>query len=91
MATDRPLTSKDLPPCSTYCGVHANTPALAAIRALVEQYRRECEARGVLRLPFEKRRPWLESIGKRRGEAGRRYLEGEVIRQYRLTRQMELI
>jgi len=91
MATDRPMTPADLPPHTAYCGVHANTPELAAIRRTVEQYRRECEARGVLRLPFEKRKPWLEAIGKRRGAAGRKYLEEEVIRQYRLTRQMELI
>jgi len=90
MATDRLLTPADLPPHETYCGVHPFTSQLAAIRQLVEQYRRECEARWVLRLPFAKRRPWLQSIGKRRGEAGRKYLEDEVIRQYRFMKQGDL-
>jgi len=87
MATDRPLTPADLPAPHAYCGAQPDSPALTAIRARVEQYRRECEARGVLRLPFDRRRPWLERIGKRRGEAGRKYLEEEVIRQHRLMQQ----
>lgn len=52
-----------------------------------EQFRRECEARGVLEMPKEKRKPWLDSIGKRRGKAAQKYLEAEVIRQYRLKRE----
>jgi len=91
MATERPMKPTDIPPHSVYCGAHKHTPNLAVIRRKVEQYRRECEARGVLRLPFDQRRPWLESIGKRRGEAGRKYLEDEVIRQHRFMRQMELL
>jgi len=86
---DSPLTPADLPPYAAYCGVHANTPALAAVRARVERYRRECEARWVLRLPFAERRPYLASTVVHRGQAGRQYLQDDVVRQHRLTRQME--
>lgn len=51
-----------------------------------EQYRRECEARQVLAWPFEKRKPYLALVGKRRGEAARMELEQEVIRQHRLAK-----
>lgn len=35
-----------------------------------EDWRHECEARGILRLPtVNERRQWLESIEKRRGKA----------------------
>jgi len=92
MTSEIPLTPADLPPLPDWrsdCGALADSPERAAMRARVEQYRRECEARWVLRLPFAERRPWLAIIGQKRGEEGRRYLEVEVIRQYRLIRQME--
>ncbi|MFT0532250.1 hypothetical protein ACMHYJ_05355 [Castellaniella hirudinis] len=53
----------------------------------VEQHRRECEARRVLSLPKPERRPWLDSIGKRRGQAAQKYLEDEVIRQHKLNKE----
>lgn len=53
----------------------------------VEQHRRECEARYVLAMPREARKPWLDSIGKRRGLAAQKYLEEEVIRQHRLSKE----
>lgn len=52
-----------------------------------EQFRRECEARGVLEMPKEKRKPWLDSIGKVRGKAAQEYLEEEVWRQFRLMKE----
>ena len=51
-----------------------------------EQYRKECEARQVLKWPFEKRKPYLELVGKRRGERARMALEKEIIRQYQLAK-----
>ncbi len=51
-----------------------------------EEHRRACEARQILAWPFEKRRPYLELVGKRRGEAAQRELEMEVKRQHRLIK-----
>jgi len=51
-----------------------------------EQYRRECEARWVLSLPHRERKPWLDAIGRRRGPEAQKYLEEEVIRQFRLKK-----
>lgn len=51
-----------------------------------EQRRRECEARYVLAMPKDRRKPWLNAIGKIRGLEGQRYLEEEVIRQHKLAR-----
>lgn len=53
----------------------------------VEQHRLECEARHVLAMPREQRKPWLDSIGKRRGLAAQAYLEAEVRRQHRLKKE----
>ena len=53
----------------------------------IEQHRRECEARWVLSLSKEQRKPWLDSIGKRRGPDAQKYLEDEVIRQHRLSKE----
>lgn len=52
-----------------------------------EQFRRECEARWVLGLPKPQRKPWLDSIGKRRGPEAQAYLEAEVVRQHRLKKE----
>lgn len=49
-----------------------------------EQHRRECEAREILEMPFHKRKPWLDSIGRVRGKAAQKYLEDEVRRQHKL-------
>lgn len=49
-----------------------------------ERFRNECEARYVLELPFEERKPWLDSIGRVRGIEAQRYLEEEVKRQHKL-------
>lgn len=53
----------------------------------IEQRRRECEARWVLGLPKPKRKPWLNGIGEKRGRAAQKYLEEEVIRQHRLSKE----
>ncbi|WP_455737793.1 DUF7696 family protein [Achromobacter insolitus] len=50
-----------------------------------EQWRRECEARHVLSLPFAMRKPYLELIGKVRGRAAQEELQDEVKRQYCLN------
>lgn len=55
----------------------------------IEKFRNECEARWVLALPKPQRKPWLDSIGKKRGEPAQKYLESEVIRQYRLAKERE--
>lgn len=57
------------------------------VKNSTEQFRRECEARYVLAMPKDQRKPWLDSIGKRRGPAAQRYLEDEVIRQHGLMRE----
>ncbi len=52
-----------------------------------EQHRLACEARHVLAMPYHERKPWLDSIGKRRGKAAQKYLEAEVKRQFRLKKE----
>lgn len=46
-----------------------------------EEWRRQCEARHVLSLPFAKRAPYLNRVGGLRGEQAQKYLEHEVRRQ----------
>lgn len=52
-----------------------------------ERHRNECEARHVLAMPRHQRKPWLDAIGKRRGQEAQKYLEDEVIRQHRLMKE----
>lgn len=52
----------------------------------VEQRRKECEARQVLAWPFEKRKPYLALVGKKRGEKAQMELQAEIIRQHRLAK-----
>lgn len=56
------------------------------VKKEIEQHRRECEARWVLKQPFEKRKPYLKLVGKKRGEQARMELEAEIIRQHRLAK-----
>lgn len=56
-------------------------------RQQTEQHRHECEARHVLSLPFADRKPYLEGIGRRRGEAAKAALENEVRRQHQLRKE----
>lgn len=51
-----------------------------------EQFRKECEARQVLKWPFAKRKPYLEMVGKRRGEKAQMELQAEIIKQHRLAK-----
>lgn len=53
----------------------------------IEQHRLECEARHVLSMPYHERKPWLDSIGERRGKAAQKYLEADVRRQHRLKKE----
>jgi len=55
--------------------------------AETEQFRRECEARYILAMPKEQRKPWLDSIGARRGKDAQAYLEEEVMRQHKLRKE----
>ncbi|WP_420902062.1 DUF7696 family protein [Achromobacter mucicolens] len=52
-----------------------------------EARRRECEARHVLTLPFDRRKPYLDLVAKRRGVGARHDLELEVKRQFALRRK----
>lgn len=53
----------------------------------IEQRRLECEARHVLSMPYAQRKPELDAIGKKRGLEAQKYLEEEVIRQFRLKKE----
>ncbi len=57
------------------------------VGARTEARRRECEARHVLTLPFDRRKPYLDLVGKRRGADARQDLEQEVKRQFALRRK----
>ena len=49
-----------------------------------EQWRMECEARHVTNMPTLKdRRGYLERIGIKRGQAARKQLEQEILRQWK--------
>lgn len=62
------------------CGCAACSPG--TVKWLYsEQWRNECEARHVLRMPRRNRRPWLVEALKRRGEARTLELVTEVLRQ----------
>lgn len=52
-----------------------------------EARRRECEARYVLSLPFDRRVPYLALVGRKRGADAQRELEREVRRQYAQRRK----
>ncbi|GEM_PF-6843324 len=51
-----------------------------------EKHRHECEARHVLAMPFSERKPFLELVGKRRGEVAKRSLELEIRRQHQMAK-----
>lgn len=52
--------------------------------ASTEQHRLECEARHVTKLPtLEARRTYLERIGIKRGQAARKELEQEILKQWK--------
>jgi hypothetical protein len=52
------------------------------VRSDSEEWRAECEARGVLKLPKAKRMPWIRAVEQRRGEASARKLERDVYRVF---------
>lgn len=54
-----------------------------------ESFRRETEARHVLKMPDEKRQEYYQGVLKHRGQAGVDYLIAEVKRQRKLMRQKE--
>lgn len=55
-----------------------------------EQYRRECEARHVMKMPEEKRMEYYRGVLKNRGQNGVDYLIAEVKRQRKLMKKKEL-
>ena len=65
------------------------TPILDSRDTYSEQWRRECEARSVLGLPFNQRKQHLNDIEKIRGKAARQYLEEEIIRQWKKSPHAE--
>ena len=65
------------------------TPVLDSRDTYSEQWRRECEARSVLGLPFNQRKQHLNDIEKIRGKAARQYLEEEIIRQWKKSPHKE--
>lgn len=52
-----------------------------------EVWRRQCEARHVLSLPFDRRVPYLNLVGRKRGIEAQQYLEQEVRRQFAKRRK----
>lgn len=54
-----------------------------------ESFRREAEARHVLKMPDEKRQEYYQGVLKHRGQSGVDYLITEVKRQRKLMRQKE--
>ena len=52
-----------------------------------EEWRWQCEARHVLSLPFDKRVPYLNFVGRKRGVHAQQYLEAEVRRQHATRRK----
>lgn len=67
-------------PCD--CSQCSPTPRVTA----TEQHRRECEARGVLKMPKAQRVAYYEGVEKHRGIKGLQYLIEEVKRQYAASR-----
>jgi len=57
------------------------------VGARSEMRRRECEARYVLTLPFDRRKPYLDLVAKRRGAEARLGLEQEIKRQFAVRRK----
>lgn len=54
-----------------------------------EAFRRECEARQVLKMPDDKRQEYYQGVLKHRGQAGVDYLIAEVKRQRKLMRKQQ--
>lgn len=53
-----------------------------------EQFRNECEARHVLKMPtIAQRRQYLAGVGAKRGIEAQRYLEAEIMRQHKAQNQ----
>ncbi len=52
-----------------------------------EAWRRQCEARHVLSLLFDRRVPYLNLVGRKRGIEAQQYLEQEVRRQFAKRRK----
>lgn len=58
-----------------------------AIDTSSEAWRLECEARHVLSLSFDKRIPYLNFVGRKRGREAQEYLETEVRREHAKRRK----
>lgn len=61
------------------CGPSACVPMHAGC-TWSEQYRNECEARDILKMPLDKRRQWLAELAEKRGDIS--VLKDEMIRQF---------
>lgn len=58
-----------------------------ATKTSSESWRLQCEARHVLSLPFDRRVPYLNLVGRKRGIEAQQYLEQEVRRQFAKRRK----
>lgn len=58
-----------------------------AIGTSSEAWRLQCEAHHVLSLPFDRRVPYLNLVGRKRGIEAQQYLEQEVRRQFAKRRK----
>jgi hypothetical protein len=56
-----------------------------------EQHRLECEARHILTLPLDQRKKELEAIKKFRGEKATEYLKKEIIIQFNLKKELQVL
>ena len=56
-----------------------------------EQYRKECEARQVLKWGREKRKEYYQGVKFNRGEAAKNELIAEVRRQYKLQEREQAL
>ncbi|WP_419191427.1 DUF7696 family protein [Achromobacter spanius] len=59
----------------------------SASKTSSESWRLHCEARHVLSLPFDRRVPYLNLVGRKRGIEAQKYLEQEVRRQFAKRRK----
>lgn len=59
----------------------------STIQTSSESWRLQCEACHVLSLPFDRRIPYLNLVGRKRGIEAQQYLEQEVRRQFAKRRK----
>lgn len=53
---------------------------------LIEEYRKQCEARFALSMPLKARRLYLADVHEKRGKLARLELEAEITKQWKKNR-----